>query len=339
MTQMFNAESSMAGRSGRYTRQPARYRAFIPAPLPPDPSSISMPDSKRPCPARITHWVDWTVRYIPCRTRICSADQRNPRRAPCGGPGSHLAPGKLRTSQNWIGPGGCILAEATFVPPPPHMVPEAMSDLERFLHADEPMPPLIKVGLAHAQFETIHPFLDGNGRIGRLLISFLLSESGLLARPVLYLSHYLRAHRSDYYDHLQRVRDDGRWEEWLTFFLTAVETVSGDAADTAHRVLTMREEARSLVTQHLGRAAVNGLRVLESLFERPLVSVADLAAMLSVTNSGANQLVRRLEDLGLLVELTGFTRNRRFRFAPYLELFDDSLSPSRSGTPPPARSQ
>jgi Fic family protein len=168
-----------------------------------------------------------------------------------GARGGRLTPGELRTTQNWIGPAGCTLAEATFVPPPPHAVPDALSDLERFLHRDDGLPGLVKVGLAHAQFETIHPFVDGNGRIGRLLITFLLTERRLLSRPVLHLSHHLRRHRQTYYDLLQAVRDDGDWEGWLAFFLGGVVEVAGDAAETAHRILLVREDAQRRITDIL----------------------------------------------------------------------------------------
>ena len=136
--------------------------------------------------------------------------------------GSHLTPGELRRSQNWIGPAGCTLAEATFVPPPPAEVITAMGALETFLYAQDDLPLLVKIGLVHAQFETIHPFLDGNGRVGRLLITFLLCERGVLAKPVLYLSHYFKQHRQEYYERLQAVRDDGDFEGWLVFFLRGV---------------------------------------------------------------------------------------------------------------------
>lgn len=237
--------------------------------------------------------------------------------------GGGLIPGELRTSQNWIGPGGCTLREATFVPPPPHEVPQALSDLERFLHADSPLPPLIRVGLAHAQFETIHPFLDGNGRIGRLLITFLLTERGLLSRPVLYLSHYFKRHRAAYYDRLQAVRDAGAWEDWLAFFLRGIAEVSGEAASTAQAILEMREDYRQRITERLGRAAGNGHRIMDRLFDHPIVTVATVRDWLDLTPAGANNLVRRLADIGLLREITGYARNRRFRFDPYLRLFED----------------
>jgi len=237
--------------------------------------------------------------------------------------GSHLRPGELRTTQNWIGPAGCTLREATFVPPPPREVPAALGELERFLHAEDSLPPLIRIGLAHAQFETIHPFLDGNGRIGRLLITFLLTEKQLLARPVLYLSHYFKRHRAEYYERLQAVRDNGAWEDWLAFFLRGVSEVSEEAAATAAGILRMREDCRARITDHLGRAAANGYRILERLFDHPVVAVATVRDWLDVTPAGANNLVNRLVSAGILREITGYTRNRRFRFDPYLRLFED----------------
>lgn len=237
--------------------------------------------------------------------------------------GGLLTPGELRTSQNWIGPGGCTLGEATFVPPPPHEVPKALADLERFLHDEYPLPPLVRVGLAHAQFETIHPFLDGNGRIGRLLITFLLTEKHLLARPVLYLSHFFKRNRADYYDRLQAVRDNGDWERWLAFFLQGVAEVSREATATAAAVLRMREDYRVRITEDLGRAAANGHRIMERLFDNPIVTVATVREWLSVTPAGANNLVNRLVEVGLLREITGYARNRRFRFDPYLRLFEE----------------
>src|SRR5262245_3460791 len=146
--------------------------------------------------------------------------------------GSNLQPGELRRTHNWIGPAGSTLATATFIPPPPDVVPAALSDLETFLHADTALPLLVKIGLAHAQFETIHPFLDGNGRCGRLLVTFLLCEGRALHKPALYLSHYFKHHRQEYYDRLQAVRDRGDWERWLAFFLHGVADVSAQAADT-----------------------------------------------------------------------------------------------------------
>lgn len=236
---------------------------------------------------------------------------------------AQLRPGELRTTQNWIGPSGCLLNEAVFVPPPPHEVPVALSALERFLHSETRTPVLIKVALAHAQFETIHPFLDGNGRIGRLLITFLLTEKKLLSKPVLYLSHYFKRHRAEYYERLQAIRDAGDWEGWIFFFLRGVAQVSREATETAAAILRMREEYRSQITEFLGRGAANGHRLMERLFDRPIVSVGNVAEWLSCTPAAANNLVNRLNRIGLLREITGYARNRRFRFDPYMRLFEE----------------
>lgn len=235
--------------------------------------------------------------------------------------GQHLTPGKLRTTQNWIGPAGCTLAEATFVPPPPHEVPHVLGDLENFLHAESPLPLLIKIGLAHAQFETIHPFLDGNGRVGRLLITFLLCEKEVLLKPVLYLSYYFKRHRQKYYELLQAVREHGDWEAWLAFFLRGVEEVSQQAVNTARQVLLLREAHRQLITERIGRMAGNGHRVLESLYGNPVVSVNEVQNLIGVTYPAANNLVTQLVNLGILQEMTGQRRNRRFRYVEYIQLF------------------
>lgn len=235
-----------------------------------------------------------------------------------GARGGRIAPGELRTTQNWI---GATLSEATFVPPPPADVPGALGALEAFLHVSHALPALISIGLAHAQFETIHPFLDGNGRVGRLLITLLLTQTGTLQKPVLYLSQYLERHRRAYFEHLQAVRDHGDWESWLAFFLTGVAEVSADAAETARRVLLMREAHRKAVTERLGRAAANGHKVLESLFDRPIVSVEWIRTLTGTTYPAANALTSRLEDIGVLTEITGQLRHRRFRYDPYVNLF------------------
>jgi Fic family protein len=182
---------------------------------------------------------------------------------------------------------------------------------------------LVKIGLAHVQFEAIHPFLDGNGRVGRLLITFLLTEQGVLSKPVLYLSHYFKRHRQAYYDHLQAVHAEGDWESWLAFFLSGVAEVSDEATETARCILALREEHRSAIRDHLGRAAGNGHRVLESLFDRPIVSVSQVQDVIGTTYAAANNLVARLTELGILLEITGYARNRRFRYEPYVRLFTE----------------
>lgn len=237
--------------------------------------------------------------------------------------GMRLTPGELRTSQNWIGPAGCTLNEANFVPPPPYEVPLALGALETFLHADSDLPQLIQIGLAHAQFETIHPFLDGNGRVGRLLITFLLCQRGILLKPVLYLSHFFKQHRTEYYERLQAVRDHGDWEGWLAFFLRGVVSVSREATDTARRILALREDHRARVTAGLGRAAGNGHKVLEHLYQRPIVAVSDVQELTGTTYTAANNLVSRMVALGIVTEATGYKRNRLFRYQAYIALFGE----------------
>lgn len=238
--------------------------------------------------------------------------------------GSRLTPGELRKSQNWIGPEGCLINEATFVPPPPHELAHCLAELEKFLHKDSQLPLLIKIGLAHAQFETIHPFLDGNGRVGRLLITLLLCEKQVLLKPVLYLSYYFKQHRQAYYDHLQAIRDSGNWEQWIAFFLQGVIEISGQATDTARRILLLREEHRLIITEHLGRAAGNGHRVLEHLYEHPIVSTIEVQELIGTTYTTANDLVAKMVDSGILHEFTGQARNRRFIYQSYLQLFHDA---------------
>lgn len=240
--------------------------------------------------------------------------------------GAERRPGELRTSQNWIGTSGCTLMEATFVPPPAAEVPGALSGLERFVHADDPMPTLIKIGLAHAQFETIHPFLDGNGRVGRLLIAFLLCEQGVLLKPLLYISHYFKRRRGRYYELLQAIRDEGDWESWILFFLEGVAEVSQEATSTARRIVELREHHRSLVAERFGRVAGNGLRVLETLFSRPIVTVNDIVKLTRVSFTAANQLMQKFVDQRLLTEITGQARNRRFRYGAYIDLFTNNVT-------------
>jgi Fic family protein len=240
-----------------------------------------------------------------------------------GGRGSHATPGEFRRTQNWIGPKGASLSQATFVPPPVPEMTEALSDFEKYLHSERQNALLIRAGLAHAQFETIHPFLDGNGRVGRLLITFLLVHEGALRAPLLYLSYYFKLHRAEYYDRLMAVRLRGDWEGWLRFFLRGVAETAEQATDTAERIFELREQNRSLV---MGDTGPNGLKLLSMLFKRPLINVNAVGSDLDVSFPTANRLVARFEELGLLRELTGQRRSRLFRYEPYLRLFDEPPS-------------
>lgn len=237
--------------------------------------------------------------------------------------GDQMRPGELRTSPNWIGPVGSTPRDAIFVPPPHQDVPIALGELEKFIHAPGELPDLIRIGLVHAQFETIHPFLDGNGRVGRLLITFLLCERRVLLQPVLYLSHFFRQHRTEYYERLQSVRDTGDWEGWLSFFLRGVANVSAEAAETVRRILSLRERHRTLVTERLGRVAAAGHRVLERLYRQPFVTVGEVQRITGTSYPPANRLVARLVEIGILEEITGDRRNRVYRYTPYMHILEN----------------
>ena len=214
--------------------------------------------------------------------------------------GKEKRPGAFRTTQNWIGTPGSGISNAEFVPPPPHEMQQALDNLEKFLHREDSFPLLIKCGLAHAQFETIHPFSDGNGRVGRLLITFLLCEKGVLAKPLLYLSHYLKAHRAQYYDRLTAIRNDGDWHGWLKFFLVGVKEVSLEATETARAILKMREAFRAELSQN-----AYALRLPGALFKQPIVSVGLAQTYLGCSYGTANKVVNELLKAGVLEEATG----------------------------------
>ncbi len=237
--------------------------------------------------------------------------------------GGNKNPGELRAIQNWIGPEGCTLKSATFVPPPPGKLLDVLGDLEKFLNdGGQGLPVLIMIGLAHAQFETIHPFLDGNGRIGRLLISFLLSQREVLQKPVLYISHYFKKNRQEYYDRLQAVRDHGHWEQWLKFFLRGVWFASQEATDTARKIVDLREMHRKLITDEFGRVAGNGIKVLEHLYQRPIINAKTIKAITGVSYPAANALLAKFTEHDILIEATGRNRNRIFRYEDYIGLFN-----------------
>lgn len=256
---------------------------------------------------------------LPLSLRLLSEIHRELLR---GARGGERTPGEFRRSQNWIGPAGCTLADASFVPPPPEDAKAAMGDLEHFLHDERPLPLLVRAALVHAQFETIHPFLDGNGRIGRLLITFLLCVKGVLRRPALYLSYDFKRRRQEYYDRLQAVRDTGDVEGWIRFFLQGVRDVAREGTETARRILHLREEHRALVTTRLKNSTA-GFQLLDRLFEQPVVTVQLVQKHLGRSYPAANDLVAGFERLGLLREITGGARNRVFRYDPYVAIFGE----------------
>lgn len=380
------SSENLSTRAGQYVLQPEGYRAFIPAPLPPQPPvqtagemQILLSDADRalgyldgsiqtlPNPDLFVFMyvrkeavlssqiegtqsslqdlleaeakilapnrpkdVDEVVNYVSAMNLglellkdssiSVSIIRKIHERLLQGVRGSNFSPGELRNVQNWIGYAGCTPNEAVFVPPPYNEVPRKLAELEGFFRNTE-LPPLITIGIVHAQFETIHPFLDGNGRVGRLLISFLLAERKILQKPVLYLSHYFKNHREDYYTHLQNVRDRGDWESWLEFFLRGVKEVSGEASETAGKIIALREEHRATIAENLGHAAGNGHRVLEYLYQRPIVSVKEVQGLIGTTYAAANNLVAQMARNGILHEFTGRARNRRFIYRDYISLF------------------
>lgn len=233
--------------------------------------------------------------------------------------GSARSPGEFRKSQNWIGASGSTLATAAFVPPPPHEMIIAMGDLEKYIYNEDQIPPLIKIGLIHAQFETIHPFLDGNGRMGRLLIAFWLCQQNILSKPLLYLSYFFKINKMEYYDRLMATRLRGDWEGWIKFFLKGIADVSLEATETAKKILKMKDEHAQLISNNL-RSPAHGLKVLENLFEQPIITVNSVAALLGVTYPTASNIVNDLQGQGILTCDPKVQRNKKYVYAPYVDL-------------------
>jgi len=225
--------------------------------------------------------------------------------------GEYLTPGEFRRSQNWIGPPGSTIESARFVPPPEDEMHIALDDLEKFIHAASDLPPLVKAALIHYQFEAIHPFLDGNGRIGRLLIILLLAEWGILTQPWLYLSAYFEAHRTSYYDHLLAISQKGEWELWLAFFLDGIEAQSEDVVSRIKSLQHLRFTYHEMVKDE--RAAERLMQAIEVLLERPILAIRQLEAAMDVPYRSAQRYIDKLEQLGILREVTGRARNRIYQ--------------------------
>jgi Fic family protein len=381
-------------RAGRYIRQPTGYRAFIPAPLPPDPplqidvpllgllsradqalgrldgatQTIPNPDlfvamyvrqeavlssqiegtqstlddvlafelEAQPLdlPADVGEVVNYVramnyglerLAELPLSLRLIRETHRELLQDVRG---DERSPGDFRTSQNWIGPARAPLSQAVYIPPPVGEMQNALDNFEKFLH-DSTLPPLIQCALAHAQFETIHPFLDGNGRVGRLLVTFLLVHRGVIHRPLLYLSYFLKRYRAEYYDRLMAIREADDWEGWLRFFLRGVAETAEAATDRAGAIIALRERHRAHVQEH--GPGVSGLRLLDLLFNRSLVNVNLVRSEMNVTFTTASRLVEQFVSLGLLDEVTGGQRNRVYRYTPYLALFAEPEPPADLG--------
>ncbi len=235
--------------------------------------------------------------------------------------GETKRPGEFRTSQNWI---GVSLKNAVFVPPHHEHVPKLMSDLEKFLHSEEVIvPPLVKIAIAHYQFETIHPFLDGNGRLGRLMISLYLASENLLIRPALYLSDYFERNKTAYVDHLMAVRQGNHMRDWLIFFLHGVEETAKASADVFRAILTIKERVeREVFPRFSQRRQANAQQLMQHLYGRPVIDVKSAAGLLSTTPNTATSLINDMVEHGVLLEVTGQRRNRLFLFKDYIELFN-----------------
>jgi len=241
------------------------------------------------------------------------------------GRGADKRPGEFRRSQNWIG--GTRPGNASFVPPPPHRVLDAMGGLERFLHVQsDGMPTLLRAALAHVQFESIHPFLDGNGRVGRLLVALILFDAKVLSQPLLYLSLYLKENRAEYYRLLDAVRREGDWEAWIDFFLEGVERTSRSAVETAHRLLALFAEDGARVAT-LGRLAPNTLRVFELLRRRPIARIGTVVEATGMSFPAAARGIRALEELGVVREITGRKRERVYAYTRYLAILNEGAEP------------
>jgi Fic family protein len=242
-----------------------------------------------------------------------------------GGRGANRTPGEFRRSQNWVG--GSRPGNAAFVPPPPERLMECLDNFERFLHDEKhKLPVLVEAGLVHVQFETIHPFLDGNGRLGRLLITILLCSKGALREPLLYLSLYFKTNREQYYNLLQRVRTDGSWEEWLAFFLEGTEITARSAAETAKQILTLFAKDRDRI-QTIGRAASSALRGHVYMQKKPLAGIGALAGTLKLSIPTVTVALNHLVRLGIAKEVTGKRRARLFGYSRYLKILSEGTEP------------
>jgi Fic family protein len=231
--------------------------------------------------------------------------------------GSEKQPGTIRTSQNWIG--GTRPGNARFVPPPPEAISDALAALETWIHSDDPLPPLVKAGLAHVQFETIHPFLDGNGCVGRLLITLLFEHWGLLSSPLLYLSLGFKRHRQEYYRRLDAVRTSGDWEGWASFFLQCVDESANDGVETAQRLFSVVGADRQKMSQHKS-ATVTSVRLFELLPEHPMITLATATELVGATKPTAGKAIDSLCQAGILQEITGKKRDRVYAYRAYFDV-------------------
>jgi len=233
--------------------------------------------------------------------------------------GRDKALGEFRTSQNWIGPRGASITSAVFIPPPPDMILSAMGDLENYLHRQDQTPPLIKIALIHAQFETIHPFIDGNGRIGRLLITFYLLWKEILSKPLLCVSYYLKKNREQYYALLMEVRTKGAWEDWIKFFLRGVSEASRESAVTAREIIKLKNDLIARLYEH-SLSSIYAVKLIELLFEFPVIDVRKVLEKISIHKDTATELMKRFEAIGIVKEITGKQRYKKYIFKDFVNI-------------------
>lgn len=254
-----------------------------------------------------------------CTRLLCAIHQRLMK----GVRGVNKQPGAIRVSQNWIG--GTRPGNARFIPPPAEAVPGALTDLERWIHESDPLPPLVRAGLVHVQFETIHPFLDGNGRVGRLLITLLVEHWGILSSPLLYLSLALKRHRQRYYDCLGAVRAKGDWEGWTAFFLECIREAADDGVDAARRLFTLLDTHRRKVARHPA-ATIPAVRLLDSLPDHPMITLAKAIDLLDTSKPTAAKAIEALCRAGVLHEITGKRRDRVYAYRDYLKVLSEDTA-------------
>jgi len=231
-------------------------------------------------------------------------------------------PGEFRTKQNWIGSKDSTLATARFIPPPPEEMNQALNALEKYLHQPKAYPVLIENGLAHVQFETIHPFEDGNGRIGRLLITFILSLNNIISQPVLYLSYYFKKNRPEYYDRLIAVRNEGDWEGWLKFFLKGITETSNNAVELTNKIGALQKKNADLVHSSMARYSVKSMELLDKIYIHPIFSVNKAAELCGLSYNAAKSIIRKFIDLRIIAEPAGKKRNQKYYFKEYIDLLD-----------------
>ena len=232
-------------------------------------------------------------------------------------------PGEFRVKQNWVGPAGCTLKDATYIPPPTHEMNQAMGELEKYLHAEKTYPVLVECGLIHAQFETIHPFSDGNGRIGRLLITFLLCINEIIDQPLLYLSYYLKKNKQEYYNRLMSVRNDGDWEGWLKFFLKGITETSENVVLLSNKILDLKKNKEELVRKSMRKSSLKVIELLDKLYIHPVMSVTRASELCDISYNAAKNIIRTFTELNIVVEKSGKQRDRKYHFKEYIDLLNE----------------